>query len=107
MWAEASGLGIQKFMPSRGGKQAVRRGGLLETQRPWEAPVRTQQCRPSRSETGVGVGGGTGMGRGGTERSLLAAVTSELCCWPVLSCRAEAGGHLCLSLLEDKPDKLH
>lgn len=55
---------------------------------------------------GVGVGGGTGMG-GGTERSLLAAVTSELCGWPVLSCRAEAGGHLCLSLLEEKPDKLH
>lgn len=56
---------------------------------------------------GVGVGEGTGMRGGSTERSLLAAVTSELCGWPVLSCSAEAGNHLCLSLLEDKPDKLH
>lgn len=30
VWAETSELGTQKFMPSRGSKQAVRRGRLLD-----------------------------------------------------------------------------
>lgn len=52
---------------------------------------------------GVGVGGGTGMGgvaqKGAYwQLSLLSSV---------VGLSFPAGSHLCLSLLEEKPDKLH